>query len=137
MSSSASIASRPTFGETYANGEFKTVVFRVNDDETFMKAHLGVLKSRESRGYAEFSFPNAERLLNVMTSKRWDILTIMAGAGEISIREVARRVNRDVKAVHGDVTELMRRHIIDRGPAGGVIFPYDNLHLDLSYTAAA
>ncbi len=137
MSSSALIASRPTFGETYDSGEFKTVVFSVNDEETFMRGHIDVLKSGESRGYAEFSFPNADRLLSVITSKRWDILTVMAGAGEMSIREVARRVKRDVKAVHGDVTELMRRHIIDRGPGGGVIFPYENLHLDLSYTAAA
>lgn len=102
-----------------------------------MRGHIDVLESGESRGYAEFSFPNADRLLSVITSKRWDILTVMAGAGEMSIREVARRVKRDVKAVHGDVTELMRRHIIDRGPGGGVIFPFENLHLDLSYTAAA
>lgn len=137
MRSQASIASRPTFGETYESGEFKTIVFSVADPEDYFAEHRERLTDGESRGYAERVFATTEMLLNVITSKRWEILTVMAGAGELSIREVARRVRRDVKAVHGDVTALIERGVIDRGPAGGVIFPYENLHLDLSYSTAA
>jgi predicted transcriptional regulator len=38
----------------------------------------------------------------------------MTGQGEMSIREVARRVHRDVKAVHGDVATLIRAGLPDR-----------------------
>ena len=34
------------------------------------------------------------------------------GAGVVSIREAARWVNRDVKAVHGDVTALVKAGVL-------------------------
>ena len=36
----------------------------------------------------------------------------MTGAGAMSIREAARRVERDVKAVHGDVTALLNAGLL-------------------------
>lgn len=89
------------------------------------------------KGYAEHSFISADLLWRVLTGKRWDILTAMAGAGEMSIREVARKVDRDVKAVHGDVTGLIRNGIVKRGESGKVIFPYDWFQLNISNRRAA
>ncbi len=42
----------------------------------------------------------------VLTAGRRELLKALCGAGVISIREAARRVGRDVKAVHGDITVL-------------------------------
>ena len=42
----------------------------------------------------------------------------MAGQGGLSIREIARRVGRDVKAVHGDVRALIEAGLLDRDAAG-------------------
>ena len=42
----------------------------------------------------------------------------VCGAGPVSIREAARRVNRDVKAVHADVTALLQAGVLTR-PANG------------------
>ena len=53
----------------------------------------------------------------------------------MSIREVARRVGRDVKAVHGDVTALVRAGIVERSDAG-VVFPYDAVQFDFTFQAA-
>ena len=50
---------------------------------------------------AHITFPTVELLWRVVTPKRLAILRAMAGGEAISIREVARRVGRDVKAVHG------------------------------------
>ena len=47
----------------------------------------------------------------------------MAGC-PLSIREAARRVGRDVKAVHGDVTALLKEGVIDRS-GRLVVFPFD------------
>jgi predicted transcriptional regulator len=42
-----------------------------------------------------------------MTVKRWELIRSLCGAGPVTIREAARRVDRDVKAVHGDVHALL------------------------------
>ena len=61
----------------------------------------------------------------MLTAKRWELLKALCGAGAISIREAARRVGRDVKAVHGDVTALLNAGILDRADGGGIVFPFD------------
>ena len=48
------------------------------------------------------SFDSVDLLWRTLTKKRWEILRAMTGQGALSIREMARRVGRDVKAVHGE-----------------------------------
>ena len=81
------------------------------------------------------SFETPELLWQVLTAKRWEILKIMAGAGVLAIREVARRIERDVKAVHGDIHALLDAGILEK-TASGVIFPYDAIHVDFMLKAA-
>jgi predicted transcriptional regulator len=85
---------------------------------------------------AFISFPTAELLWKVITPKRWDLLRAMAGAGPQSIREVARRVERDIKTVHGDVQALLRAGVLDRAEDGRIVFPYDTIHVDFVLRAA-
>lgn len=49
---------------------------------------------------ARISFASPDLLWKVLTAKRWELLKALCGAGPVSIRESARRVGRDVKAVH-------------------------------------
>jgi predicted transcriptional regulator len=56
----------------------------------------------------------------------------MTGQGPMSVREVARRVNRDVKAVHGDVRKLLLNGIVDKSEDGRVEFPYDEIRVAFS-----
>jgi len=42
-----------------------------------------------------------------MTERRWTLVRMLRGQGAISLRELARRVERDVKRVHEDVQELL------------------------------
>jgi predicted transcriptional regulator len=85
---------------------------------------------------ARVGFESEEQLWKTLTLKRWQILKVMAGAGELTIREVARRVERDVKAVHGDVTALLHCGLLDKTGNGKVLFPYDALHVDFILRAA-
>ena len=82
------------------------------------------------------SFETPELLWKVLTAKRWDIIKALTGAGPVSIREVARRVGRDVKAVHGDVHALLLAGLIDKTEDGKVVFPYEALHVDFMIKAA-
>jgi predicted transcriptional regulator len=85
---------------------------------------------------AHISFASVDLLWQTLTKKRWDILRAMTGQGDLAIREVARRVGRDVKAVHGDVTALIQAGVMQRSERG-VVFPYDGVHVDFTLTKAA
>ena len=86
---------------------------------------------------AHISFASAELLWKVLTAKRWELLKAMTGEGGMTIREAARRVGRDVKAVHGDIRILLDAGVLDRTDDGRVIFPYDAVHVDFTLTKAA
>jgi predicted transcriptional regulator len=52
------------------------------------------------------------------------------------MREVARRVGRDFKAVHADLETLLNSGVIDRADEG-VVFPYDRIHFEFEIESAA
>jgi predicted transcriptional regulator len=54
----------------------------------------------------------------------------------MAIREAARRVDRDVKAVHGDVTALLDAGILCRSASGQVEFPFDAVKVEFLLQAA-
>ena len=84
---------------------------------------------------ARISFATPELLWKVLTAKRWQIIKIMTGQGALAIREVARRVGRDVKAVHGDIHALLNVGLLEKTPEG-IVFPYDAVHVDFMLEAA-
>lgn len=90
----------------------------------------------EAQG-AHISFASAELLWKVLTAKRWELLKAITGQGGMTIREAARRVGRDVKAVHGDIHALLDAGVLDRTQQGLVVFPYDAVHVDFTLTKAA
>lgn len=56
---------------------------------------------------AHISFESPELVWKILTAKRWELLRALSGARAVSMREAARRVERDVKAVHGDIKALL------------------------------
>lgn len=94
------------------------------------------LKSGKPETSARISFATPELLWQVLTAKRWEILKALCGAGPISIREAARRVERDVKAVHADVTALLKAGVLDRAKGGGIVFPYAAVKVEFMLKAA-
>jgi predicted transcriptional regulator len=102
-------------------------------EETRARAAHALAGERQG---AFISFATVELLWKVITPKRWELLRLLAGAGPVSIREVARRAGRDVKSVHGDVQALLKAGILDRAKDGGIEFPYDEVHVDFVLRAA-
>lgn len=82
------------------------------------------------------SFESSEALWKALTAKRGQLLTMLAGAGPVTIREAARRVKRDVKAVHGDVHALLNAGLLEKTEDGKILFPYDAIHVDFMVKAA-
>ena len=85
---------------------------------------------------SRISFASPELLFKLLTARRWELIRALAGAGPLTIRAAARRVNRDVKAVHGDVHALLKGGVLQKTQEGLVIFPYDAIRVDLTLRAA-
>jgi predicted transcriptional regulator len=95
------------------------------------------LRAFEGESQGQFiSFESPELLFKVISGKRWDLLKVMTGAGPLTIREAARRMHRDVKAVHGDIHALLNAGLLQKTENGLIVFPYDSVHVDFMLKAA-
>lgn len=108
----------------------KTVILDVRPPGTAMRDFVRVWRSGRADTSARLSFASPELLWKVLTAKRLELLKALCGAGPVSIREAARRVGRDVKAVHGDVTALLKAGVIDRTGKGLIVFPYEAVRVE-------
>lgn len=61
----------------------------------------------------------------MLTAKRWELLKAITAQGQLTIREVARQVGRDAKAVHGDVHALIDAGLLDKTEKNRIVFPFD------------
>ena len=113
-----------------------TVVLEVRSLKETLADAARAMKTRRAEREARISFATPELLWEVLTAKRWELLKILCGAGRVSIREAARRVGRDVKAVHGDITALLEAGVLTRSPDGGIEFPFDAVKVEFLLRAA-
>jgi predicted transcriptional regulator len=114
----------------------KTVTLDVRNPREAMADALAAAKSRKPQRSARISFATPELLWRVLTAKRWELLKALCGAGPLSIREASRRVGRDVKAVHADVTALLSAGVLDRTASGQIEFPYEAVKVEFLLEAA-
>ena len=86
---------------------------------------------------SRISFDSVEALWKILSPRKMELLQAMAGQGWLSIREIARRVDRDVAAVHRDIQALENAGLVERNEARQVRFPYDQVHVDFFLHGAA
>ena len=82
------------------------------------------------------NFETPAQFFGQLSEKRWDIVRAAQGKGEMSVRELARVVDRDVKRVHDDVVILAQLGLLERTDGGGVTCPYTSMHIDMYLQAA-
>jgi predicted transcriptional regulator len=92
--------------------------------DTFADA-AQAMKSGVGHAQARIEFASPELLWQVLTAKRWELLKAMCGAGPVSIREAARRVERDVAA-----------GVLNRTAQGQIEFPFDSVKFEFMLQAA-
>ena len=114
----------------------KTVTLDVRAPSQSVAEFANAWRTGKPQKSARISFATPELLWKVLTAKRWELLKTLCGAGPVSIREAARRVNRDVKSVHGDVTALLSAGVLDRAEGGGIVFPYEAVKVEFLLQAA-
>jgi predicted transcriptional regulator len=113
----------------------ETLIIGVEDLESF-KASIDAAFRGEPQG-CRYSFRSEERLLSILNPNRWAILKALTGAGPLGVRELARRVGRDIKGVHTDAQTLATCGLIDKTADGKLSFPYDAVRVELVAKAHA
>ena len=113
----------------------RTVTLDVSSRETTNKRFLRAFEGAPQGDIISFESPAL--LFKVLSGKRWEVLNLMTGSGPMTIRELARRLGRDVKAVHGDVHALLNAGILQKTDSGQIVFPFEALHVDFMLKVAA
>lgn len=121
---------------TLQNGEheMKTVTLQVANLDDVKRRVRDAFKGKKQG--SRISFAKPELLFRLLTAKRWELIRTLTGAGPVTIREAARRVKRDVKAVHGDVHTLLNAGILQKTVENLIVFPFDAIRVDVMLRAA-
>lgn len=118
-----------------------TLLVTVESDEAFHERGLETIDRLERGEEIEhadvLSFPSVEALFGTLTPRTMELLETIADAGPASIRETARVVDRDVKNVHEELSDLERVGLIQfesDGCSKRPVFPYEEMVISLPFS---
>jgi predicted transcriptional regulator len=100
--------------------------------DRFEAAWNRVQEGRPMRPLEALSFESLPLLLKTLSPARWALLQKLRAEGPLSIYELAKRLDRDYKNVHTDVTQLAAIRLIERREDGGVSVPWELLRAELA-----
>lgn len=110
-----------------------TLIIGNQQHDNVRAAIVQAWKTGKPEAAARIDFESLEGAWKLLNAKRWAILKAMAGQGPLAIREIARSVGRDVRAVHSDVRALHLSGVIDKTPDGKMLLPYKVIRLDFTF----
>jgi len=111
----------------------KTIVFDVMEQsDAAARAKAG-----RSAKYARHTFDSVESMARILTPTRWAIVQALIGAEPMGVRELSRRVGRDVKGVHTDAHALSEAGVVNRTDDGKFSFPFSRVKVLFELRALA
>lgn len=84
---------------------------------------------------ATVSFDDPEKIRELLTEKRLELMKTIMNENPESITELAEQTNRDIKDVHSDLELLEERNIVffeKEGRKKKPVIPYDDIKVDYS-----
>jgi predicted transcriptional regulator len=90
------------------------------------------LEGRPVRTLHVLTVADLPMLLKTLSPARWTLLETLRAAGPLSIYELAKRLSRDYKNVHTDVTQLATLGVIERTSDNRVLVPWNLLRAEWS-----
>ena len=99
--------------------------------DRFEAAWHRVQEGRAMRPLEILSFPDLPAALRTLSVARWELLRKLSDEGPLSIYELAKRLGRDYKNVHTDVTQLAAIRLVQRQADGRVTVPWELLRAEL------
>ena len=114
----------------------RTLMITMNADWRAALRSAGKRAAARSYQGEILNFETAGSFFGRRTERRWVLVHALQGQGAMSVRELARRVARDVRRVHDDVEALAELGLFERTEGGGVVCPFEAVHIDMRLTAA-
>jgi predicted transcriptional regulator len=113
----------------------RTLVITMNAD--WRAALRGAGKRATARSYQGemLNFETAGSFFGKLTERRWALVHALQGQGAMSVRELARRVSREIRRVRDDVEVLTELGLFERTDSGGVLCPFEAVHIDMRLKA--
>ena len=81
------------------------------------------------------SFENLKVLVQVITPKRIEVLTVLHEKGPLAIRALAKLLHRDYKNVHQDIQILERTGLVEETEEGLVAAPFNRIVAEIRLAA--
>ncbi len=100
--------------------------------DRFEAAWNRAAEGRPPRTLHVLSFVELPLLLKTLSPARFALLVKLKQSGPVSIYDLARRLARNYKNVHTDVTQLAALGLIERGTDNRVTLSWDLLRAELS-----
>ncbi|HKQ28277.1 MAG TPA: MarR family transcriptional regulator [Burkholderiales bacterium] len=98
--------------------------------DRFEAAWNRAIEGRTTRTLHVLTLANLPLLLKALSPARWSLLEALRKAGPLSIYQLAKRLERDYKNVHTDVTQLAALGVIERTSDNRVLVPWDLLRAE-------
>jgi len=98
--------------------------------DRFEAAWNRVAEGRAMRPLEILSFADLPLLLRTLSPARWTLLQKLHADGAMSIYQLAKRLQRDYKNVHTDVTQLAGIGLVERRSDGLVAVVWDLLRAE-------
>jgi predicted transcriptional regulator len=119
----------------------RTMTILIESNETAARARMksGFLRAARTRRYQGEvrSFESPAAMFRVFTPVRWSLIEHLQSLGPVSLRGLARSIERDVKSVHRDVQVLLREELVARDSEGRFYVPFDRIHAEFDMARAA
>lgn len=108
-------------------GSRRTLELRIGDARDALDRFEAAWNRRTEgrRSLQVLSLADLPLLLRTLTPARWQLLDRLRDEGPVSVYQLAKRLGRDYKNVHTDVTALVRIGLIERLGDGQVTVPWD------------
>jgi len=117
----------------------RTLIISIEPD---MDVYMAQFAERAENGLASgqyqgeyLNFPTPAQFFSRITAHRWNIVSSLLGQGAVGVRELARRLGREVKRVHEDTKVLVELGMLEKTARGALVCPYERIHVDMTLLA--
>jgi predicted transcriptional regulator len=83
----------------------------------------------------ELGFEDAAHVLSTLSKKRMELLNYLHQQEPLTIRQLAKNLNRDYSLIHGDVKLLLALGLLETDKNKKIFVPWDELAIELPLAA--
>jgi len=116
--------------------EMSTLRIEVSSLEDSAAQAVRAMETGKPQGH-HLSFETPEMLVRMLGGHRLSVLNALLGSKAVGVRELARRLGRDVRAVHNDTEKLVQAGVVEKAEDGKLSCSYREIVCEFALKQAA